>query len=102
MKNKEDIKMIKEAAQSIGIYSKRQAEILSELVASSIDNKAYVSVSTMSKEMNIHRPTIYSSIDKLLIDGIIEKDSNQKGFYKINQDKIDFILSTYKKKQGMD
>lgn len=92
--------MLKEAITSYGKYTDNQSRILCALIEFAVDNLVYVTVTKLHQKTSVTRPTIYFTLNKLQIDGIIIKDKDQKGAFRIQQDKIDFIINSYKKTIG--
>jgi len=95
--NKEEKEMLYQAVADYGKYTDNQNKVLCALVENSLDNLVYVSVTKINKQTEVTRPTIYATLNVLQIDGIITKDVNNKGLFKISQDKIDFFVRSYKK-----
>lgn len=99
MKEK-DKKMLNQAITSVGIYTENQSKVLCELVNSAVENKVYIPVTKINERTGVARPTIYAALNKLMIDGVIEQDRQNKGVFEINQKKLDFIISSYKKQSS--
>ncbi len=51
----------------------------------------------MNKQTGVIRSTIYDTLNVLQIDGIIEKDQNNKGLFKI----IKYIFSCFNERQNL-
>ena len=97
MTNKEDMTIYKQAIEAYGKYTDNQSKILCALIENSVNNLVYTPVTKLNKQTGVTRPTIYATLNVLQIDGLIVKDSNTRGAFKIQQEKIDFILNSYKK-----
>jgi Fe2+ or Zn2+ uptake regulation protein len=93
----EDKKMLNKAIDSLGMYTENQSKVLCELVNSAVDNTVYIPVAKINQKTGVTRPTVYAALNKLMIDGVIQQDRQKKGVFTINQDKIDFIIKSYKK-----
>jgi Fe2+ or Zn2+ uptake regulation protein len=93
----EDKNMLYKAIADYGKYTDNQSKVLCALVDNAVDGMVYASVSKIHKQTQVTRPTIYAALNVLQIDGIITKDINTKGLFKISQDKIDFFIKSYKK-----
>ena len=89
--------MFRQAVQEFGKYTDNQSKVLCFLVENAVDNLVYTPVTKLSKKTGVTRPSIYSALNVLQIDGIIHKDQDTKGAFNIQQEKIDFILNSYKK-----
>jgi CTP-dependent riboflavin kinase len=79
------------------MYTENQSKVLCELVNSAVDNMVYIPVAKINQRTGVARPTIYAALNKLMIDGVIEQDRQNKGVFEINQKKLNFIISSYKK-----
>ena len=97
MIKKEGMKMFRQAVEEYGKYTDNQSKVLCALVENAVDNLVYTPVAKLNKQTGVTRPTIYAALNVLQIDGIISKDINIKGAFKIQQEKINFILNSYKK-----
>lgn len=86
-----------QAISSYGKYTDNQNKVLCALIDNAVDNMVYAPVTKLNKQTGVTRPTIYTTLRVLQIDGIIHQDPSSKGLFKISQDKIDFILNSYKK-----
>jgi len=86
-----------QAIADYGKYTDNQNKVLCALIDNAVDNLVYVSVAKLHKQTGVIRSTIYATLNVLQIDGIIEKDQNNKGLFKIAQEKIDFIVKSYQK-----
>lgn len=95
--HKIDKNILFKAVSSYGKYTDNQTKVLCYLVNRSVDNMIYPAVKKVSEETGVIRPTVYAALNSLLIDGVIEKHSNNDGVYKINEEKINFIINQYKK-----
>lgn len=95
--DKVDKETLFKAVSSYGKYTDNQSKVLCYLVNRSVDNMIYPAVKKVSEETGVTRPTVYASLKSLLIDGVIEKCTNSNGVYKINKEKINFIINQYKK-----
>jgi Fe2+ or Zn2+ uptake regulation protein len=95
----QDKNMLYQAITEYGKYTDNQNKVLCALVDNAVDNLVYVSVTKFHKQTKVLKPTIYAALNVLQIDGIIEKDQNNKGLFKISQDKINFIIKSYLKKK---
>ena len=89
--------MLKEAIMSYGKYSDNQCKVICALVDLSVDGSVYTTVIKLHDKTGVARPTIYSILNVLQMDKIIVKDPEQNGVFIIQQDKIDFIINSYKK-----
>jgi len=92
-----DKETLSKAISVIGMYTDNQSKVLCELVDSAVDNVVYTPVVKINQKTGVARPSIYTALNKFMIDGVIQQDVKQKGSFIINQDKIDFIIKSYKK-----
>ena len=89
--------MFNEAITSYGKYTDNQRKVLCTLVDMAVDGWVYAPIKKLHEKTGVNRPTIYAVLNVLQIDGIIIKDNDHKGAFKIQQDKIDLIINLYKK-----
>lgn len=99
-KNIENKKMLKEAFKELGRYSKNQCKVFDALVDISVDNITHFSINTMSKKINVTRPTIYNTLKVLQKDGVL-LEQGKIGTYKFQQETLDLIINFYKKQQEL-
>lgn len=92
-----DKDILYQAINSYGKYTDNQNKVLCALVDNAVNDMVFAPVTKLNKQTGVTRPTIYSTLKVLQIDGIIQKESDSKGLFKLNQDKISFIIDTYKK-----
>lgn len=97
MSIKEDKDMLYQAIESYGKYTENQNKVLCALVNNAVDDMVFAPVTKLNKQTGVTRPTIYASLKVLQIDGIVTKEPDSKGLFKLNKDKISFIINTYKK-----
>ena len=95
--NQEEKEMLYKAISDYGKYTNNQIKVLCFLVEHSVDNLIFPAVKKISNQTGVVKSTVYASINALLIDGIIEKYTNEKGMLKIDESKIDFIKRSYQK-----
>jgi hypothetical protein len=89
--------MLNEAIISYGKYTDNQRKVLCALVDLSVEGFVFVPVKKLNEITGVTRPTIYAALNVLQIDGIIIKDKDHAGGFRIQQNKIDLIISLYKK-----
>ena len=94
--NKEKSKMLYQAISDYGKYTDNQNKVLCFLVEHAVDNLIYPAVKKISEQTGVVKSTVYAAINALQLDGIVEQTVNQKGILKINENKIDFIIRSYK------
>ena len=92
-----DKETLSKAIAAIGMYTDNQSKVLCELVDSAVGNVVYTPVVKINQKTGVARPSIYTALNKFMIDGVIQQDRQQKGSFIINQEKIDFIIKSYKK-----
>lgn len=97
MIKKEGVKMFKQAVEEYGKYTDNQSKVLCALVENAVDNLVYTPVVKLNKQTGVLRPSIYAALKALQLDGVISKDITIKGAFQIQQEKINFILNSYKK-----
>ena len=93
--------MLNEAVINYGKYTDNQRKVLCALVDLAVDGWVYVPVKKLHEITGVTRPTIYASLNVLQIDGIIIQDKNHKGAFYIQEDKINLIISLYKKANNL-
>ena len=89
--------MLNEAIISYGKYTDNQRKVFCALVDLAVDGIVYAPVKKLNEITGVARPTIYAVLNVLQIDKIIVKDEDHAGAFRIQQDKIDFIMNLYKK-----
>jgi sugar-specific transcriptional regulator TrmB len=89
--------MLNEAIISYGKYTDNQRKVFCALVDLAVGGVVYASVKKLHEVSGVASPTVYAILKVLQIDGIIVKDMKQKGIFRIQQDKIDFLINAYKK-----
>ena len=94
--------MLKEAIKSYGKYTDNQCKVLCALIDFAVDGWVYVPVKKLHEKTGVTRPTVYAALNVLQIDGIITKDRDHDGAFRIQQDKIDLIISLYKKSSNLE
>lgn len=93
--------MLNEAIIFYGKYTRNQRKVLCALVDIAVEGFVYIPVKKIHEITGVTRPTVYTVLNVLQIDGIIVKDKDQKGAFRIQQDKIDRIISLYKKSSNL-
>ena len=93
--------MLNEAIISYGKYTDNQRKVFCALVDLAVEGFVYVPVKKLHEITGVTRPTIYAVLNVLQIDGIIVKDKDHAGAFRIQQDKIDFIISLYEKSSNL-
>ncbi len=94
-----DKDMLYQAIESYGKYTDNQNKVLCALINNAVDDMVFAPVTKLNKQTGVTRPTIYATLKVLQIDDLIKKEPDSKGLFKLNQNKISFILNTYKKQQ---
>ena len=88
--------MFYQAVECYGKYTENQTKVLCALVDNSVENQVFVHVTKLYKQIGVTRSTIYATLNVLQIDGVLIKKDNSKNLFNINQEKIDFIIKSYK------
>ena len=89
-------RMLHQAVEYYGKYTENQAKVLCALVDNSVDDQVFIHVTKLYKQIGVTRSPIYATLNVLQIDGILIKKDNSKNLFNINQEKIDFIIKSYK------
>lgn len=95
-----DTEMIKEAIHYSGLYSNNQCKILNLLLDISVNNIAQATVRFIEEKTKVKKPTIYFALKIFQKDGLIIKNE-QLGGFEIQQQKINYFLESYQKKQAI-
>ena len=84
-------------------YNKSQRKLLKAFVELAVNDCVATSITSISKLIGVTRPAIYTNLSLLEKDGFITKIKSAKanlGEYKINHNKLDYIIEVYTKKQN--
>lgn len=92
--------MIKEAISNSDLYSNNQCKVFNILLDIATDNIAQASVKFLVEKTGVKAPTIYFALKMFQKDGLIIKNQHLGGF-EIQQQKLDFLLKSYQKKQSV-
>jgi Fe2+ or Zn2+ uptake regulation protein len=94
-------KMLKEAVSTSGRYSPNHIKVFNILVDHSVDNKVFLPVKEIQEKSDMKRSSVYFALNSFQKDGLIIKDKSQMGAFVFQEDKIDFLISLYKKKKNI-
>ena len=93
-------KMLKKAIETSGRYSANHIKVFDTLVDYAVGDKVFLPVKEIQKKTNMKRSSIYFALNNFQKDGLLVKDKTQMGALVFQKDKIDFLISLYKKKQS--
>ena len=93
--------MLKEAVSTSGRYSPNHIKVFNILVDHSVDNKVFLPVKEIQEKSDMKRSSVYFALNSFQKDGLIIKDKSQMGAFVFQEDKIDFLISLYKKKKNI-
>jgi predicted DNA-binding transcriptional regulator len=94
-------KILKDAIETSGRYSANHIKVFSTLVDCAVDDKVFLPVKEIQKKTNMKRSSVYFALNNFQKDGLLVQDKTQMGAFVFQQDKIDFLISLYKKKQSI-
>ena len=95
--------IISTAIMDYDLYTSNQKRVLDTLVAVSVDEVAHVSVSSISKAINLAPNTAYVVLRSLENEGFIVRERTQgqkSNAYKLNEAKLDQLVKIYNLKQS--
>lgn len=93
--------ILKEAIATSGRYSPNHIKVFNILVDHAVDNKVFLPVKDIQNISNMKRSSVYFALNNFQKDGILIKDKTQMGALVFQQDKIEFLVSLYKKKKNL-
>lgn len=88
------------AVQEYDALSISEKKVFIELLNIQVNYMVIASVKSISRQTNCPVPTIYSALKKLRINNYITKIDDQSHSYKLNTDKIEFIVNVYQNKKA--
>jgi predicted transcriptional regulator len=97
----DDVHHLKEAIKSLGHYSPNHIKVLCILADFAVNNKVFLTVKEIQERTEMKRSSVYFALNKFQTEGLIVKDKTEMGAYIFQQDKIDFLVSLYKKKKNV-
>lgn len=100
-----DKTLLLKAIDDFELYSKAQRSMLKILVGLSVENIANVSCAYMVKNAGLSRPSIYLNLKKFEKEGFITRIKtigNKQDSFKLNPEKLDYILQIYQNKKAME
>jgi predicted transcriptional regulator len=97
----ENKKILKDAVAKLGKYSPNHIKVFNVLVDHSVEGKVFLPVKEIQEISNMKRSSIYFALNSLQNDGIIAKDKTQMGAFVFQEDKIGFLIASYKTKQKL-
>ena len=98
MKDKE---LLLKAIDNYDVYTPKQREILKTLIGISVNDIAIITPRELIKLLNTTKATVYYSLTRLKEDEIIISQNGEKeqfSTYRLNNTKLDDILTIYKRK----
>jgi len=81
------------------LYSDIQSKILQELIKVSIDRLATASAKYLQKTVGVSIAAIYTALKALQNNGIIIKVLNENNTYRLNEEKLAYIVQVYQNKR---
>jgi Fe2+ or Zn2+ uptake regulation protein len=96
-----DSLLIKEAIKSLGRYSPNHVKVFFMLIDCAVDNKVFLPVKEIQDKTGMKRSSIYFALNTFQKEGILIKDKTEMGAFVFQKDKIDFMVSLYKKKSNL-
>jgi predicted transcriptional regulator len=94
-------KILKDAIETSGRYSANNIKVFETLADYAVDGKVFLSVKEIQKKTNMKRSSVYFALNNFQKDGLLVKDKTQMGAFVFQKEKIDFLISLYKKKQSI-
>lgn len=93
-----DKSIIIEAIESSELYSSVQSKILQELIKISTDYLATASAKYLHRTVGVSIAAIYTALKVLQNNGIIIKVLNENNTYRLDQEKLVYILQLHQNK----
>ena len=96
-----DMQMLKEAIKSLGRYSPNHVKVFCILADFAVNNKVFLAVKEIQEKTGMKRSSVYFALNTFQKEGLLVKDKREMGAFVFQQDKIDFLVSLYKKKNNL-
>jgi Fe2+ or Zn2+ uptake regulation protein len=81
------------------LYSDIQSKILQELIKVSINQLATASAKYLHKTLGVSIAAIYTALKVLQNNGVIIKVLNENNTYKLNEEKLEYMVQLYLNKK---
>jgi len=95
-------KLLLTAVDYYSLYTEKQRSLLKYLINLSIDGVIKLSTSEASKYIKTSRANVYLTLDKFEKEELLSKvreKADRHSAYKLNNDKLNYILQVYYNKQ---